>query len=142
MNKKLIVALSAALLAAGCAHHGSCGADAADLHLFNKVYFTSEQAELDYESMKALNEQIRWLKENPNKKIIVRGYTDPTGSAAYNMQLGKKRAEAVKNYLVKNGIAADRIFVVSFGEQDLASAKNTPQSWPMDRRAVTVIATD
>ncbi len=143
MNKKVIGALGLMLVLSGCAHHGACNvSDAEELHRYNKVYFTSEQAELNYDSMKVLNEQIQWLKDNPNKKVIVQGYTDPTGTPAYNMQLGKKRAEAVKNYFVKNGIAANRISVVSFGEQDLASAKNTPQSWPMDRRAITVIATD
>ena len=89
-----------------------------------------------------LDKQIEWLKKNPTKKIIVEGYTDPRGTEAYNMKLGEKRADAVKNYITKSGINPNRVSVVSMGETELATTQNTPKGWAEDRRTVTVIVTD
>ena len=104
--------------------------------------FAQNKADLTPESKQVLDKQIAWLKENPTKNVIVQGYTDPTGSTAHNWKLGMERAESVKAYFVENGINPNRVSVVSFGERDLASTKNTPQSRKLDRRAVTVIVTE
>ena len=81
-------------------------------------------------------------QENPTKKIIVQGYADPRGTAEYNMMLGQKRADAVKNYFVNSGINPNRVSVVSFGSTELATTKNTAKGWAEDRRTVSVIVTE
>lgn len=143
MKKMLMGALGALLLVTGCASHRETTCEAfKEVFKQNKVYFAMNKAELTPESQQVLDKQIKWLKENPTKKVIVQGYTDPTGTPAYNMKLGKMRAEAVKNYFVQSGINPNRVTVISFGEQDLVSPKNTPETWPMDRRAVSIIVTE
>ena len=142
MKKIVLGALGALLLVTGCAHRETKCEAFKETFKQNKVMFAQNKAELTPESKQVLDKQIAWLKENPNKKVIVKGYTDPTGSTARNMQLGMERAESVKAYFAANGIDPNRVSVVSFGEQDLASTKNTPQSWKKDRRAITVIVTE
>ncbi len=142
MKKIVLGTLGALLLVSGCAHRETTCQAFKETFKQNKVMFSQNKAELTPESKQVLDKQIAWLKKNPTKKIIVQGYTDPTGSTAHNLKLGMDRAEAVQAYLERNGIESGRVSVVSFGEQDLASAKNTPQSWKKDRRAVTVIVTE
>lgn len=142
MKKIVLGALGALLLVTGCAHRETKCEAFKETFKQNKVMFAQNKADLTPESKQVLDKQIAWLKENPNKKVIVKGYTDPTGSTARNMQLGMERAESVKAYFAANGIDLNRVSVVSFGEQDLASTKNTPQSWKKDRRAITVIVTE
>ena len=142
MKQIIAGALGALLLVTGCAHRETKCEAFKETFKQNKVMFAQNKADLTPESKQVLDKQIAWLKENPNKKFIVKGYADPTGSTAHNMQLGRDRAEAVKAYFAENGINPDRVTVVSFGERDLASTKNTPQSWKKDRRAVTVIVTE
>ena len=142
MKKIVAGALGALLLVTGCAHRETTCEAFKETFKQNKVMFAQNKADLTLESKQVLDKQIDWLKKNPNKKVIVKGYTDPTGSTAHNMQLGMDRAESVKAYFVENGINPIRVSVVSFGEQDLASTKNTPQSRQLDRRAVTVIVTE
>ena len=142
MKKIVAGALGALLLVTGCAHRETKCEAFKETFKQNKVMFSQNKAGLTPESKQVLDKQIDWLKKNPDKKVIVKGYTDPTGSTAYNRKLGMERAESVKAYFVENGVNPNRVSVVSFGEQDLASAANTPQSWKKDRRAVTVIVTE
>ena len=71
-------------------------------------------------------------KLEPDQKLVVVGYCDPRGTEKYNLELGRKRAEAVKALLVRSGVAADRIAVLSKGEKDLRSSK--PDEYWLDRR--------
>lgn len=142
MKKIVLGALGALLVVTGCANRETTCEAFRETFKQDKVMFAQNKADLTPESKQVLDKQIAWLKENPTKNVIVQGYTDPTGSTAHNWQLGMERAESVKAYFVENGINPNRISVVSFGERDLASTKNTPQSRKLDRRAVTVIVTE
>ena len=142
MKKIVLGALGALLVVTGCANRETTCEAFRETFKQDKVMFAQNKADLTPESKQVLDRQIAWLKENPNKNVIVQGYTDPTGTTAHNWQLGMERAESVKAYFVENGINPNRVSVVSFGERDLASTKNTPQSRKLDRRAVTVIVTE
>ena len=142
MKKIVLGALGALLVVTGCANRETTCEAFRETFKQDKVMFAQNKADLMPESKQVLDKQIAWLKENPTKNVIVQGYTDPTGSTAHNWQLGMERAESVKAYFVENGINPNRVSVVSFGERDLASTKNTPQSRKLDRRAVTVIVTE
>lgn len=142
MKKIVLGALGALLVVTGCANRETTCEAFRETFKQDKVMFAQNKADLTPESKQVLDRQIAWLKENPTKNVIVQGYTDPTGSTAHNWQLGMERAESVKAYFVENGINPNRVSVVSFGERDLASTKNTPQSRKLDRRAVTVIVTE
>ncbi len=107
-----------------------------------KVYFAFDKAVLTAESKKELEKQALWLCQHEDKQIILKGYTDPRGTQAYNLKLGERRAQAVKDFLISEGVAANRITVVSYGKKDPASSMNDPAGWAKDRRAVTVAITD
>ncbi|MBO4643168.1 MAG: OmpA family protein [Alphaproteobacteria bacterium] len=142
MNKKVLGALGVLLMLSGCSHSAVKCEGFKEEFRHDEVLFSTGKAELTPEGKKVLDKQIAWLKENPKKKIIVEGYTDPRGTEAYNMKLGEKRADAVKNYITKAGINPNRVAVVSMGETELATTQNTPKGWAEDRRTVTVIVTD
>ena len=142
MNKKILSALGVLLMLSGCSHSAVKCEGFKEEFRHDEVLFSTGKAELTPEGKKVLDKQIAWLKENPKKKIIVEGYTDPRGTEAYNMKLGEKRANAVKNYITNAGINSNRVAVVSMGETELATTQNTPQGWAEDRRTITVIVTD
>ncbi len=142
MNKKVLGVFGALLMLSACSHGAVVCENFKQEFRHDEVLFSTGKAELTPEGKKVLDRQIEWLKKNPDKKIIVQGYTDPRGTEAYNMKLGEKRADVVKNYIVKAGINPNRVSVVSMGETELATTQNTPQGWAEDRRTVTVIVTD
>ena len=143
MKKTLLGAFGALLMLSACTTDSATKCEAfKQVFEQNQVLFATGKAELTPESKKILDKQIAWLKANPTKKIIVQGYADPRGTEAYNMKLGQKRADAVKNYFVKSGINPNRVSVVSFGSTELATTQNTPKGWAEDRRTVTVIVTE
>ncbi|MCB9731872.1 MAG: OmpA family protein [Deltaproteobacteria bacterium] len=85
----------------------------------NKAYFGYNSAALDTNSQIFADQLAQCMKDGPlkGKKILVVGYTDPTGSENYNQELGMDRSESVANRLVACGVASDRIFVKSGGER-------------------------
>ena len=139
MNKKVLNVFGALLMLSACSHSTVTCQNFKEEFRQDEVLFATGKADLTAEGKEVLDKQIAWLKKNPKKKIIVQGYTDPRGTEAYNMKLGEKRAAAVKNYIVKSGVEANRISVVSLGETDLATTQNTPKGWVEDRRTVTLI---
>ncbi|SIN72374.1 Outer membrane protein OmpA [Sulfurivirga caldicuralii] len=96
--------------------------------------FKTNSAELSDDAFGKLDLIVNYMKKYPAKKIIIKGYTDPRGSAQYNLKLSERRAEAVKDYLVKNGIDASRIEVQAFGETQLVCTDMTPECLQMNRR--------
>lgn len=80
------------------------------------VLFASDQYEVGAEQTKALAKHAAYLKANTAIRVVLRGHTDASASEEYNLALGQKRAESVRQALIKLGIAANRIETVSFGE--------------------------
>lgn len=106
----------------------------------DRVFFDFDKSELREEGKNVLDQQAAWFKDHSDEMIIVEGHTDVRGKAGYNMRLGQRRADAVKNYLMSKGISASRIRAVSYGETrpDVVNAK-TEEDHQKNRRAVTVI---
>ena len=98
------------------------------------VTFPSGKAIVSPESERALMDVLNTLKSHPNIKVELRGYTDNTGSASANLQLSQKRADAVKNWLVSKGIAANRIKAIGFGEANPIADNNTEAGRRLNRR--------
>ena len=107
------------------------------------VHFATNASNLSVEARKALLADAAWLKskEHRSEKIEIQGYCDERGSAKYNAELGTKRAEAVKNYLVKLGLKSSRMKVVSYGLNQPLDPGHDEEAWAKNRRAMTVIAT-
>ena len=82
-----------------------------------------------------LEQNAVYLRSNPALKVVIEGHCDDRGSDEYNLALGERRAVAAKNYLVSLGIAAERLSVISYGEeQPLVTAANE-EGWAKNRRA-------
>ncbi|MDX1971970.1 MAG: OmpA family protein [Candidatus Sumerlaeia bacterium] len=80
------------------------------------IYFALDSFELTEESKAKLQPHIAYLDANPTMLCLLEGHTDEQGTAEYNYALGNERSQAVRNYLVEQGIAAERLFTVSYGE--------------------------
>jgi peptidoglycan-associated lipoprotein len=87
-----------------------------------------------------LQRQAAWLAKWPNIKVTVEGHADERGTREYNIALGAKRANAVKEYLVSLGVSAARIETVSYGKERPICAESTEACWAQNRRGVTIIA--
>ena len=84
--------------------------------ILRNIYFDFDKATFQQESYDELNKLERMMSQNPNMKVEIAGHTDYIGTAAYNMSLSQRRAEAVKDFLTKKGIDTRRITALGFGK--------------------------
>lgn len=105
----------------------------------DRVFFAFDSSALSNNAIEALQTQVKWLKKNENVDVIVQGYCDERGTREYNLALGERRANAVKQYLVSQGIAADRISTISYGKERPAVLGSNEAAWAQNRRSVTVV---
>ena len=102
------------------------------------VYFDFDSSALTAKAVADLDSQIAWLKKNPKVNVVIQGYCDKRGTAEYNLALGERRAEAVKQYLVSQGVCAKRVATVSYGKE-YAFPGDTEEAYAKSRRGVTVV---
>jgi peptidoglycan-associated lipoprotein len=89
--------------------------------------------------MSRLQSNASWLKQNPNVRFTIEGHCDDRGSQEYNLALGDRRANAVKEYLVSQGIAESRMNVISYGEDRPVCREETEDCYQRNRRAEFVL---
>ena len=89
---------------------------------FPVIYFTFNSIDIQQNEETKLNAILKTLKENPNMKVTVTGWSDTKGSMAVNKRISRQRAEVVKTWLVKNGIEANRITAIGNGSDDTQDA--------------------
>jgi OOP family OmpA-OmpF porin len=105
------------------------------------INFDFDKSNIKPEFQPVLDEAAQILKDNPNVNVTIEGYTDSKGTEAYNLRLSDRRANAVKQYLVSRGIAANRMDTVGKGEADpvapntLPNGRDNPEGRAMNRRA-------
>ncbi len=106
--------------------------------LFNQevkdAYFDYDKSDLRPDARSALNQTADFLKKYPEAKATVEGHCDERGSTEYNLGLGDRRANAVKQYLVSLGISADRINTVSYGKEKPFCTESNETCWQQNRR--------
>ncbi|MGH6916542.1 MAG: peptidoglycan-associated lipoprotein Pal [Geminicoccaceae bacterium] len=107
----------------------------------DRVFFAYDSAVLSPIATQTLDRQAAWLKQYPDIVLTVEGHTDERGTREYNLALGDRRANAVKNYLVALDIEPVRILTISYGEERPAEAGNDETAWANNRRAVSVVST-
>jgi peptidoglycan-associated lipoprotein len=103
------------------------------------VLFDTDQYNLDAEDTAILARQASWLKAHPNVAVTIEGHADERGTREYNLALGDRRANSVKNYLVTNGVAAGQLSTISYGKERPVAMGSDEASWAQNRRAVTVV---
>ncbi|WP_319409588.1 peptidoglycan-associated lipoprotein Pal [uncultured Desulfosarcina sp.] len=104
-----------------------------------KIYFGFDSAALSDQAPPILARMADYLRTNPNLSVTVQGHCDERGTKAYNMGLGTRRAEAVKTYLVDQGVQADRLATMSYGEARPAAIGQNETAWTQNRRAEFVV---
>ena len=103
--------------------------------VFEDVHFDFDRYSLRAEATRILDEAIKALQENPQLQLELEGHTCNIGTAEYNLALGERRANAVREYLVSRGIAANRPRTVSYGEERPIADNDTAEGRAMNRRA-------
>jgi peptidoglycan-associated lipoprotein len=106
----------------------------------DRVFFDYDSAVLSPEATRVLDGQAAWLKQYPDVIVTIEGHTDERGTREYNLALGDRRANAVRNYLVALEISPQRILTISYGEERPAEPGHDETAWARNRRAVTVVA--
>ena len=105
----------------------------------DRVFFNYDSSDLDSDAQELLQDQVAWLKQYSDVSVIVEGHCDERGTREYNLALGEKRAQSVKNYLISLGIASDRISTISYGKERPAVVGSNDGAWAQNRRSVTVV---
>jgi peptidoglycan-associated lipoprotein len=105
----------------------------------DRVFFESDSTELSMQSRSTLDKQAQWLQQYANYTFTIEGHADERGTREYNIALGARRAQAVRDYLAAQGIQPGRMRTVSFGKERPVAVCNDISCWSQNRRAVTVL---
>ncbi len=105
----------------------------------DRVFFGYDSSDLDSDALELLQDQVAWLKQNSDVTITIEGHCDERGTREYNLALGEKRAQAVKNYLIGLGINPDRVSTISYGKERPAVVGSNDGAWAQNRRSVTIV---
>ena len=145
MKKQLIAIAGVVALLSGCAgvhcdrcYSPKCGEKAYVLD-DTTAYFALNSAKITAKDTSGLDKIVQRLNNNQAEKATLNGYTDSTGTEAYNLKLSERRAQSVKNYLTKGGVAADRITTKGYGETDFVATNETPEGRAKNRRVEIII---
>ena len=105
----------------------------------DRVFFAFDRSDITPEAQETLARQADWLRRYPNVTVTIEGHCDERGTREYNLALGERRAQAVKNVLVAMGIPASRISTISYGKERPAVVGSSEEAYAQNRRAVTTV---
>lgn len=105
----------------------------------DRVFFEFNASDVTSEGRATLDRQSAWLKKYPNVSVTIEGHCDERGTREYNLALGDRRANSVKNYLVADGVSAGRVKTISYGKERPAVLGHNEAAWAQNRRGVTVV---
>jgi peptidoglycan-associated lipoprotein len=149
----LTAAVIAALALAACAGNkdnepmaSATGAVAAPgstqdfiVNVGDRVFFETDSSELTATARTTLDKQAQWLTQYARYNFTVEGHADERGTREYNIALGARRAQAMRDYLVARGVAATRMRTISYGKERPVAVCDNISCWSQNRRAVTVL---
>ncbi|WP_308912050.1 peptidoglycan-associated lipoprotein Pal [Pseudokordiimonas caeni] len=105
----------------------------------DRVFFAYDSSELSSEARMTLDKQAQWLGHYGQVSVTIEGHCDERGTREYNLALGDRRAQAVVNYLVAQGVSADRLKSISYGKERPAVVGNGESAWSQNRRGVLAV---
>ncbi len=151
-SARFAAALVAALAVAACANKanelgaGLGGGVAAPgsqqdfvVNVGDRVFFESDSTDLTSQSRATLDKQAQWLTSYNRYAFTIEGHADERGTREYNIALGARRAQAVRDYLASRGIEPSRMRTISYGKERPVAVCNDISCWSQNRRAVTVL---
>jgi peptidoglycan-associated lipoprotein len=149
--KKFIFVILASIALTACATGGKkSGKITSDVYSGNdtveflatgvkdRVFFATNKSTLTTASRDTLRKQAAWMRKKKSVSVTVEGHADERGTREYNLALGERRANAVKDYLMTYGISSDRVSVISYGKERPVNSGSSPLAWSQNRRSVTV----
>ena len=146
---KFAVAVLATLAIAGCAKQTDQSALAGAaipgsqqdfvVNVGDRVFFETDSTELTEQARATLDKQAQWLSNYNRYAFTVEGHADERGTREYNIALGARRAETVREYLVSRGVSGQRMRTISYGKERPVALCNDISCWSQNRRAVTVL---
>jgi peptidoglycan-associated lipoprotein len=99
------------------------------------IYFDFDKYDIRPSDARTLDANAAWLKSNPNHLVLIEGHADERGTNEYNLALGERRAKSTMNYLVSQGVQANRITIISYGEERPTCTEHTEGCWAKNRRS-------
>jgi peptidoglycan-associated lipoprotein len=124
--------------AANGAANGAATGGGSESAQFGDVHFDRDRSTLLAGDMEILRAAVSALKADPTLVVTIEGHTCNLGSAAYNLALGTRRANAVRDYLVSEGVAAERLHIVSYGEKQPKYDNSREETRKLNRRVAVV----
>ncbi len=107
----------------------------------DRVFFATNKSTLTTASRDTLRKQAAWMRaKGKSLSFTIEGHADERGTREYNLALGERRANAVKDYLMTYGISGSRLSVISYGKERPVNSGSNPLAWSQNRRSVTVKA--
>ena len=103
------------------------------------VLFGYDSTDLNEAARAALQKNVEWLKRWTSTRVMVEGHADSRGTNEYNLALGERRADVVRDYLVSLGVPTERLTTVSKGEEQPACSEETEDCWQQNRRGHFII---
>ena len=141
--------LALALAAGGCANRANDAQAAGSappgsqqdfvVNVGDRVFFESDSSELTPQSIGTLEKQAQWLQVYNQYTFTIEGHADERGTREYNIALGARRAQTVREYLASRGVPPQRMRTISYGKERPVAVCNDISCWSQNRRAVTVL---
>ena len=150
---RLVAVLAAALAISACASKPEDNAQASAagqatpgsqqdfvVNVGDRVFFETDSSELSAQSRATLDKQAQWLNTySQYGQFTIEGHADERGTREYNIALGARRAQAVRDYLTSHGVASNRMRTISYGKERPVALCDDISCWSQNRRAVTVL---
>jgi peptidoglycan-associated lipoprotein len=105
----------------------------------DRVFFAYDRSDISPEGQQILQRQADWLRRYPNVSVTIEGHCDERGTREYNLALGERRAQAVKNVLVALGIPAGRVHTISYGKERPIVPGSDEQAYAQNRVGITTV---
>jgi peptidoglycan-associated lipoprotein len=153
-SARMAAFLGAALLVAACAQNptdqAGAGAGSAAVpgsaqdfvvNVGDRVFFETDSPELTPQARATLDKQAQWLNMHNRYSFTVEGHADERGTREYNIALGARRAQTVRDYLTARGVDSARMRTISYGKERPVAVCNDISCWSQNRRVVTVLNT-
>lgn len=113
----------------------AAGSDSGKIDGLKTVFFDYDKATLSGEAKKVIQGNVEWMKKNANTKVQIEGHCDNRGSIEYNVALGERRANSVKDYMMSLGLSGNRLATISYGEEKPLVSSENESAWKKNRRA-------
>jgi peptidoglycan-associated lipoprotein len=105
----------------------------------DRVFFDTDSTDLSQQARATLDKQAQWLGHYERYAFTIEGHADERGTREYNIALGARRAQTVRDYLVSRGVSAQRMRTISYGKERPVAVCDDISCWSQNRRAVTVL---